>query len=334
MTKKKTLLLIAGAAVLVLIAVPAFLLYQGISRFSHTEQKLRRSVNSLKQYYRQDPFPSPQNLKKVKENTRTLEEWFDSLTIRLSRGQQEIADKSPTAFMGLLSDTENRLIGFAEKTGVDIPENFAFGFNRYDGGVPPSPNDVPKLTLQLAVVETVCRVLFAARADGIVSIRREEFEGGKAAGEASSGTRPGGRPSARRRPGARRPTSEPPRKPGPDGTAADLYEVLHFTVRIKAKEAAVVKILNLLARLKMFIVVTQLELAAEGPDLGVRLSSAAESALASAADAGAEPGHVPSRRERMVCGPRLETPMSVALELDVYRFRNPSAPGTPHGSGS
>lgn len=320
--KRKILLGAAGLVLAVLILVPAFLLYQGISRFSDTETRLKRSVAELKQHYARDPFPARENVERLKESARVLDEWYDSLVEALSEGQKEVEDKSPTAFMGLLSDVENRLEQIAGKRDIKIPEGFAFGFERYDGGIPPSPDDVPRLTQQLAIVELVSRVLFAAGVDELNRVRREEFE--KSSTVAAPAARGSSRTGRRRSPRSREPEEE---KPAARAASSELYDVLHFGVQFKAGEEALLKALNLLARVKVFVVVSSLELQTQGPDIGVRIATGVEGSggLAGAERAvevpmGVDLEHLPPRRERLVCGPRLAEPMVVNLEMDVYRF--------------
>jgi hypothetical protein len=106
-----------------------------------------------------------------------------------------------------------------------------------------------------------------------------------------------------------------------------LFAKYHFVVDFSAKEAVLWQVLNRLAASEMFIVVTGVWIEKNKDD--VRPAPARPEAEApEAAPAGRTapkagdkaPEAVTYRRERLVSGPQIEDPMSVRLELDVYKF--------------
>jgi len=312
---KNILLIVAGAVGLAVLGLAGFLLYRGVSRFGSVERTLREAVSELKDYYARDPFPSPGNIDREETNVVVLTEWYDTLLGDLSRGQIEPVEKSPSKFMTTYGKTKNALL---KRGGSAVPAGFAFGFDRYAvSGVPPAPDDVPRLTQQLTIVESVCGVLFDAGVSELVSVRREEFEDTLVS--AGSGPRPSGRFSAPSEPERKGGTLRQPGVIGP----RDLYATFHFEFELAAHEKNLLDALNRLARHPLFIVVTDVEIAKVRGGTGGR-EEAAE-------PAGREPGLVSSgegraraagsRRERLMYGEELERPLRVKLALDVYQFR-------------
>jgi len=324
---RNTLLVIVGVIVGVLLLLAGILLYRGISRFSEAENKLKSSMLLLKGFYGKDPFPSEENIARERENVGILNRRFEDLLGGMRAGQIESVKKTPSTFMILFSDTKIKMVRMARERGVEVPENFAFGFDRYSAsGILPAPGDVPRLTQQLAVMERLCRIQFEENISELVLVVRDQFE--DSAERAGGGGRPSrhGRPS---RPGSFQPgAGTQPRLLKQNKRAGlmeedSLYAKLHFIVELKTKEAALFNVLNRLAANRMFAVVTSVEIKKDSPDV----LSVKEKAVEPAEDAIEAPVtdylEAKSRLERLVSGPDLEKPMSVILEIDVYRFRAP-----------
>lgn len=321
----KVILLVSGGAVAALmLVVSGFLLFRGIGQFSDAERRLKDAVELLKTYYWKNPFPTSKNIVLEQENVRILKEWFGRLMEDLRKDQVEPdRTKSPSKFMKLLSEKKNKLTELASLNGTVLPENFAFGFDRYSAeGIPPAPDDVPRLTQQLMIIENLFGVFCQEDAKQIISIRRDEFEDPATPGG------PGG-PRGRRRRDSREKvtTSTRPVTVGNAGIMGkdDLYARLHFVFDFKAKESSVLNILNRLTCHGMFVVITSLKFEKEGIEVVKIVPRGAEIAQGSGEESTAMQKDVkdviPPRIERMMCGLELETPMKVKMEMDVYRFR-------------
>ena len=165
MTGKNVVLMAAGGIIAVLVLISVFLLYRGFRDFRKAEGVLNRAVTELRGYYAKDPFPSGQNVSRIKDNAKTLGDWLDRLMDGLRTGQIEPDSKTPGTFMALLNGKRIGLQKAAKQSGTGLPENFAFGFERYEKGTPPVPPDVARLTQQLTMVENICAVLFAEKAN-------------------------------------------------------------------------------------------------------------------------------------------------------------------------
>jgi len=321
--KKKSVIVIALVSVLALVfLVSSFLLFRGISQFSKEEKNLNRSVNTLKNYYARNPFPSPDNVERQEENGTELLRWMEGLSGALREGQIEPIQKTPAQFLRLFSQTRDQLKAVAAKTKTSLADDFAIGFERYSAsGSLPAPPDVPRLAQQLVIADQVCRIIFESGATGLSSLRREEFESAAAASP-TSGSSAGGRTSRRRRTspvaaastsGARGWTVSP--SAGVLG-GRDLHARMRFGVSFEAREDALLKIMNALASHDMFAVVTLLKIEKTGDDVTPppKRDEKAEGELA------ADPSEFPPRSQRLMSGEMLEKPMRVTMEIDVYRF--------------
>ncbi|MBN1558556.1 MAG: Amuc_1100 family pilus-like protein [Lentisphaerae bacterium] len=322
MTKKRIVLIVAGGIAVLLVLGAAFLLFRGIRGFAEAERKLQNAEAKLRRFYGEDPFPSRENVARVRENADVLEQWGEKLVAALGEGQIEVPQKTPSTFMNLLSVTENGLVRLAEASGTDLPDGFTFGFGRYSAqGILPAPGDVPRLTEQLMLVDRLCRILLDERVRAITRLERETFERDETAEPEAARA-----PARRTRRPARRPArgesgEDAPDAVGPEGSF-DFFSKQHFSMAFTAHERAVVGILNRLAAEPLFLVVTSVRVTKPRGD--VELPSFSVEAETPGAVSGAGGGESPSRRERIVCGPEKAVPMEVTLELDVYRFAGQS----------
>jgi len=188
--KKHILVIAAVVVVALLLLVAAFLLVRGIMQFNDSEARLNEAKSRLKGLYDEKPFPSQQNVAKVRANVNLLNEWYQKLTASLRKGQIEPVQKSPSTFMSLLQSKKPELIQQANVSGKVVADNFGFGFERYyTSSALPDPNDVPRLTQQLMIMEKLCGVLFSEKIESLVAVVREEFEEG--GGAYASAGRPG-----------------------------------------------------------------------------------------------------------------------------------------------
>jgi len=312
---KKVLVIPLGIAALAVLAVAVLLLATGISRFSDTKGSLDKSKRELTRYYDEDPFPSEDNVLKEQDNVEVQDEWFKSLVNRLRQGQVESDDKSPSLFMGLLGRKRTELMKLGEASGTALDPRFTFGFGRYfaERGELPAPDDVPRLTEQLLVVERLCALLFDEKVTRLEKIAREEFEGAPVASRLAPGTTAGTRPRPRR-PGR---TRDALRNPDAGLIPKDeLCGKYHFMLEFEAREESVWRVLNRLAKHEIFIAVTGVWFTKQGDDI----------VLSGQERKGGQANPEPFgsyRRERLVCGPQMEKPMVVRVDLDVYKFREP-----------
>ncbi len=319
--KKKSVVVIVLVAVLVVVfLVSSFLLFRGISQFSKEERTLKRSVNTLKNYYARKPFPSPDNVEREEKNGKELLRWMEDLSGALREGQIEPIQKTPAQFLRMFSQTRDQLKAVAGKTKTALADDFQIGFERYSAGTLPAPPDVPRLAQQLVIADQVCRIIFESGATGLSKLRREEFE---TAGPAAVAAGPSGGRVSRRRRGGSMPTvavgGDRGWKVSPRAGLLgddDLHARMRFGVSFEARQDALLMIMNALASHDMFAVVTMLNIEKAGDDVTPPSKAEEQQGGALVAD---RPAH-PPRSQRLMSGDMLEKPMKVTMEIDVYRF--------------
>lgn len=347
MSKKKIILIAGGVITLAALIFAAYKLYDGINSFSAAEQKLDVSMRALKRYYAMNPFPSDQNIKIESDNITTLNDWFVTLVSNLKKGEiLPEKEKSPSRFMKLLDLKKRGVEKLAGENRTKLAEGnaFAMGFESYfkEGSELPTPDDVPRLTQQLIIIEKVCNILLEEGASEIGKIVRENFSGtgGEESGDLSSSQNVG-----RRRVGAGRNRATNVAGAGSDSGVflynkdaglmgpADLYAKLHFVVAFKMGEKAFLGLLNRLAQDPMFIVVTSVTIEKQGDDIRMPSSEEKKNVLADGKDKDSEKSKESvvqqpkekepalSRQQKQVSGLEFEKPLSVVLEFDVCRFR-------------
>ena len=299
--KPSLMFMICAAVAAVLIIGSSVLVVLSFQKLETTDRKLKAREQELAGIYRLDPFPSKANVIREKRNDNELTRWYSNLVAQASEGQLDLREQRPSRFMELLGTAQRRLLTNAQDR-VEIPDNFAFGFERYfsEGSRLPEPAHVPRLTQQLVIIDRLCRILFAEGVDGITAVTRDVFEGGA-------------RTENRRRRTTAVSSDAGELKPGA------LYAKLSFTLQFDATELTTMGVLNRLSRDRLFIVPTSLLFSKTADD--VRLYALPVSEPSAEAPDIVAPKEELSRQERMVCGLPLETPMHVTMKLDVYRFR-------------
>ncbi len=311
-----------------------FVLYRGVGRFNAARQDLENVQRDLDRHYKANPFPSTENVDLERANTKQADAWFNALMSTLGQGNVTSTERSPSRFKIAVEAASRNLVKASQKAGAELPEEgaFAFGFDRYAGtsGTLPKPQDVPRLMEQLVIVNRLSLVLFKHRIKELSKVERDVFE---AAADAAVTEEESGRGRSRDR-GRSRPssgsasTSGSATKVGVLGEK-DLYAKMHFAFEFRAKESALLGILNALAANKMFINVTSISLSKKTPELVPEISEEPE---AGTGITGMGFGEAPQPKEKSleaqrlgpnypVCGIKMEVPMDVRLELDVYKFR-------------
>lgn len=328
--KKGKIILIAGCGLGgILFLCAAFLLYQSVSRFNVSQTELKNKSSELSAFYQEDPFPSHDNVKIEGTNAVMLTQWFDALMVRLSSANISSRDRSPSLFKSVFGSTRSALKRRAVESGSSLPEDFAFGFSAYAGVDSPNPDNVPRLMEQLKIMSTLCEILYKNGVKSLTSIKRDEFETSRSDSSSDAATASSRRSSSRRRSrpqDATAPASGNGRAVSKAGLIGegDLYGKYHFVIEFSALSESLFGILNDLASCKMFSVVTSLKVTKAIPDLVPPVVEAPPDKEPSTRPQAAGRPEKKSRQRR-VCGPEMELPATVRIEVDVYKFKEESA---------
>lgn len=337
-SRRKLIIVLVSVVLGILFVVACVLLALGFKEFRKEEGRLDASRAELQRLYGHDPFPSVHNVRTERANLADMEEQLANLFATLKSGQIESVEQSPPKFSAEFWETRKQLYEKARKDGVisggGPKDSFGFGFERYMQGAMPLPQDVPRLTQQLQIVETLCKSLFNARITELSGIGREEFEGETSGGGAAAQPEPTAGGRTRR---------------GPKVTAVSAslntvnraagiipsdrsYTAWHFVFRFTAKEKALLDVLNGFARAPVFIVVTDMTLSSPEQGLARQSEAGAETTPARRGGSAMKAPEAPAEggRTTIVCGHDL--PLTVAMGIDVFQFAAPSA-SSPGSSG-
>lgn len=322
-SRKKLWLSLFWGGLLVLIAGASALLVFAMREYVDARERLTEGESGLEALYKMAPFPSEDNVELEKHNLDTLRKALNELQGALSRNQVEPAElKQPTVFMESFWQAQKEILAQARTAGVALPPDFGFGLETYLRGQPPKPDHVPRLMQQLTLIKAFCDLLFQAKVSAIDAVARESFEDAEAGAEADDAASAAVVYAGRR--GGRR--------PGDAAAATDsrsaltmvngatglippdaLFGKMKFVLVFKAKEDNVVDVLNRLAALPMFVVVTRVDWVAPKDQVQIRKKLIQQDQGGSAV-----PAEGQGKESRVVSGK--ESALTVRIDLDVYRF--------------
>lgn len=316
MQSRRKLLIIIVAGILALLLVgAATVMVRGFLQLQEVDQNLQNASETLTTLYSQNPFPSGGNLRLERENIKSIGEELTGLQLAMGAGQVEPVAQSPAKCITQFWETRNSLLARAG-TAIKVDKGFDFGFGRHMKGDLPSIQDVPRITQQLKIVETLCDILYAAKISSLTGISRQEFES-----DAALAVAPG--------------------KPGPvpvkagnemvvknvvDAMAGivplgQLYGRWRFAVQFTARENALLNVLNGLARSPVFIVVSRMEVKGDEKVFDRKEAEAVAAKSAENPEGKDVKDALKPRDARVVCG--RDALVNVKLELDVYQFAKP-----------
>ncbi len=318
MQSRRKLLIIIVASLLVLLLVgAATLLFFGFMQLKEVDENLRSASESLTSLYAQNPFPSGGNLRLERENIKNIGDELTGLQQALAAGQVEPVSQSPAKCITQFWETRNSLLAQAG-SAIKVDKAFDFGFGRHMKGDLPSIQDVPRITQQLKIVETLCGILYASKISVLTGIARQEFESDAISITAA---KPAGRPAPAQS------TTDIAVKNTIDPTAGlvledQLYGRWHFVLQFTARESALMNVLNGLSSCPVIIVVTRMEIKGDEKLFDRKEAEAvAAKSMEAAEGLNTKDAVKPPRDARVVCG--RDAMMNVKFELDVYQFAKP-----------
>jgi len=314
MQSRRKIVVVVTAVVIGLLFLGAVaLLVYGFIQFSEVKSSLWQAKSTLDMLYDRKPFPSHENLKMEKLNYETLQQELAGLQSGLGASQVEPVGQSPVLFINQFFETQKSLLAHAASDNIAVAKGFDFSFGRHLAGNLPAPQDVPRLTQQLKIVEVLCNILYTAKISKLGGIGRQEFEV-----DASGAAVP--KPPAQGRATASqidvKNIVDPSAGVIPPG---QLYGRWHFTFQFSGRESSVMNVLNGLAKCPVIILVTRLNI--EGDD---KLFTRKEVVATKVDDDPMAAKGAPKGKDyRIVCG--REALLNVKLELDVFQFAKPQA---------
>ena len=336
MKKSRVILISSAVATAVVAIVCVILAVLGFGKASEAAERAERATSGIGKVYARDPFPSEENIVQIGTNALLRADWTKKLAAAIDEGAISPARGiTPGAF----SQMREKMIEGMTKSAPDgedgkpvVPENFAFGFERYSSGVPAEKVHVDRLVRQLRTMEKLVRILYDAGISHFDAAGREEFEEGSPDDEDYTGRRD--RPMT-----VSGPTITIPPLPAPKGAVPMQRD--RFAFQFTAREGAVAAILDAVDAMRPFAMVSSLRFEKIRPDVVFpdeneserraqsgsredqprrsrrnRRGAAEEEAPAQAAPALNE--RPAPRSARLVSGPLREAPVRVLMTVDVY----------------
>jgi hypothetical protein len=342
MNRSKIILIASAAVFLILVGLAGVFAGKQHAAAAKARKGRDREFKDLEAVFRDEIFPSATNVATLGDNVLRLTEARDSFESALSAMNVPApTNVSESVFMQTLQDLVVRKAKAAPLVEGKrcVSPDFAFGFERYVGSSSrmPRKDEVPRLVQQLRIVVSLVDEMYAANVLHINSIVREVFEEGgevSSSEEDDSGGRPRGRSRSRR--GARGGGEEEAESGGKALLApitTDLYSGQHFVLRFTARQDSVIDLLNRIAKLRYFVVVTDVRMNKVGPDVRLPVvkgeneerrpsrRGGADRSAEVVQDADAMPvlSDLPPAR-RLMSGPDVDPPLDVTIELDVFHF--------------
>ncbi len=169
--KRNLFLALGGLVALGALGFGGFYLWTNVSENKKLETQLEEKKATLQKLYNADPFPSASNiafarddLKKVQAGMRKTRDYFTPLPYEKVTGQD---------FKTLLDTTLYELREKANQTSVQLPSKiYAFSFSAQKDKFVFATGSFPTLSEQLAEVRAICTILFDAKINRLINVRR------------------------------------------------------------------------------------------------------------------------------------------------------------------
>src|SRR5205823_6355712 len=141
---------------------------------------------------RQDPFPSEANYKKMQGYVAEYGAALDKLKEDLKTRVLPVPALAPNEFQSRLRQAMVMTAEKARANRVQLPANFALGFDEYTAALP-STAGAPLLGQQLAQIELLLNILLDDRVDGVSAFTRTRSQEERGASAATTPTPAAGR---------------------------------------------------------------------------------------------------------------------------------------------
>jgi hypothetical protein len=281
---------LAGLAAFAVVAsgALAFLASQAMGQYTEIYDQYTAAIGKLHQLQNRSPFPNAENLEKSKAIQTAYAEQLAALQQQMVKLEPPLNKEiRPQQFQDDLRAAVTEVTEKATAGGVELPQDFFFGFNQYVNS-PPEDRAAPFLARQLAVIKSVVLNLIEVRVQSIDSVTR--------------------RPLPEEKPAA------------PNAPKAGIVERFLFDVSFTGEQSKFRVIFNQLLRNDRFLVVRAINVAntaQEGPPVN-------QPATAASSDPGipglADPGKPEGKELNVVLGREL---VRVSLRLEMIDFTVP-----------
>ena len=172
---KKNLFLVAGGSIaLGLLGVAIFFLLTNKQAVDEVTTQLTAQTDDLKRLAARDPYPNQENIEAAKTEQKKVGAFLQE-TRRFFVPAANFTTMDSEGFKGLLETTISEMVRDAEKSGVGLPNapaKYDFTFKHQRSSVVFAPETLAPLATQVAEIKAICDVLFDARVQMLVGLRR------------------------------------------------------------------------------------------------------------------------------------------------------------------
>lgn len=311
-----------------------------VNAASESAKKLEKAQKDYVRIYKtSNPFPNQENKEILEENRDNARDWEQSLLkiIRAGEYKAESKQTNPGYFSNKRQEMIERLTSTAPKgpDGKSVAvEGLTFGFDKYKDGAPASKNNVPRLMMQLSMIDNLVQLLYTAEIDKLKAVRREEFEDVASSDEEETSTT--SRRSSRRSSRGGRATAATTTNSGgpveiePFEQGVVPVDRQRFEFVFDARQDALMKILNAIGTMEPYALVSKLSFTKAGEDYRPPVDEKKEDKKSTRRSRNEEAveeqttGIInvrpPSRTSRLVSGVLREAPVTVTMTVDVFTF--------------
>jgi hypothetical protein len=169
--KRNLYLVLGGVVALGLLGFAGFYLFTKVRQDQAVTEDLNGATARLETLARRDPYPNPENIAAAKEEGVRLQGFLSEVGEHFMPAQipQEL---NPMAFRAYLDNTRAKLLADAQLAGVEVPTNYWFTFSGLSGTINFKPSILQPLATQLADIRSICQVLFDAKVNSLVWLKR------------------------------------------------------------------------------------------------------------------------------------------------------------------
>jgi hypothetical protein len=278
-------------------------LFSAKSDCDDASTRLNQTVAELNRLKGLSPYPSEENLRKMKghadDYAKALAKLKDELKLRVL----PVMPMAPNEFQARLRVATTAAAEKARSNKVKLPDRFYLGFDEFDSALPRT-EAAPLLAQELAQIQWLLNVLIDARVDALTSLRRTALPEETAAALPSA-------PSAARKPGATLPA-------GPKLLERNVVEATFVSTPAAAR-----RVLNQIAGAsQQFFVIRLLHVRNEkdkGPSREVAQDTAGGTVVNSSSAAAGSPGAKPTPAASLnfiVGTEHIET----SAQIEIVRF--------------
>lgn len=200
-----------------------YLTLQAKSAYDTATASYEEQSSELSRLQGAQPFPSADNVKTLEEQRKQHQEAIGALQERLAKVELPIEELTPFQFQDRLRQTVDNTRKRAADSGIEIPDNFSLGFDRYLAE-PPSSQAAGPLGRQLKAIESVVANVINSRVSKISSLDREELPEEKG--------------------GTREPQPAKGAKGGKTAEAQPLVEKYPFQITFVSNQGSMMQVLN------------------------------------------------------------------------------------------